>query len=43
MREYGVMPWHFGGPEVLTYREADALFRFEKKRQDAESKASKKK
>lgn len=43
MAEYGVMPWHFGGEAVLTRREAEALFTYDKKRRDAEAKAAKKK
>lgn len=43
MAEYGVMPWHFGGPQELTRREAEALFKYDKKRRDAEAKANKKK
>lgn len=41
MSEYGVMPWHFGGEERLTYGEAIAIFKYDKKRREAEDKQAK--
>ena len=35
------MPWHFGGPEWLTYAEAQAFIKHYDKKRKAEDKANK--
>lgn len=40
--EFGLMPWHFGGPEHLTYAEIRSYLDYRKKKRDAEEKAAKK-
>lgn len=39
--EYGLMPWHFGGPAWLTYAEASAFIKHYEKKRKAEEKAAK--
>ena len=39
--DYGLMPWHFGGPAQLTYDEAESYVNHFKKKKEAEAREAK--